>query len=283
MKAIKAWVKDRPALLAAYRKISWPLLVLGDQFASLVWNPTREVTTPLGFKLTSGKHPAYSQMRMGTFEQAETAAIIRELASSDMFVDVGANLGYYSLIALQHRKHVIAFEPQSQNLKCLFRNLDANGWSDGAEVFPVALAEKPGTLTLYGASGPSASLVKGWAGYSSRFSQTVPVNTLDRFLGTQYRGSRLLIKIDVEGAEFNVLKGAAQTLARTPRPAWLVEICLNEYHPGGNPDFLAIFELFWSYGYQASTVDGSQVHRDDVELWIRQGRTETGAFNYLFY
>ena len=282
MKAVKRWVKQRPALVAVYRRISWPVHVLLDQFSSLVWNPTREVMTPLGFKLTSGRHPAYAQMRLGTFEEPETAVIVRELQQSDVFVDVGANLGYYSLLALKHGKRVVAFEPQAQNLKCLFKNLEANGWSQEAEVFPVALADKPGVLTLFGASGPSASLVEGWAGYSSRFKQTVPVSTLDRILDNQYPNNRLLIKIDVEGAEFGVLGGALATLTREPRPAWLIEVCLNEYHPGGNPNFLALFELFWSHGYQASIADGPRVERVDVERWLQNGRTDTGAFNYLF-
>lgn len=282
MNAVKSWIKQRPALVGAYRRISWPVHVLMDQFSSLVWNPLREVTTPLGFKLTSGRHPAYAQMRLGTFEKPETAVILRELKRSQVFVDVGANLGYYSLLALKHQKRVVAFEPQAQNLKCLFRNLEANGWSQGAEVFPMALAERSGVLTLFGASGPSASLVEGWAGYSSRFRQTVPVTTLDRILEGQYRNERLLIKIDVEGAELGVLLGASATLTRQPRPAWLVEVCLNEYHPGGNPNFLAIFELFWSKGYQASIADGARIDRADVERWLRNGRTDTGSFNYLF-
>lgn len=282
MKAVKRWIKQRPALLGAYRRVSWPVHVLIDQFSSLVWNPLREVTTPLGFKLISGRHPAYTQMRLGTFEEPETVAILRELQRSEVFVDVGANLGYYSLLALKHRKRVIAFEPQAQNLKCLFTNLEANGWSQEAEVFPMALAERPGVLTLFGASGPSASLVEGWAGYSPKFKQTVAVTTLDRILEGKYRDDRLLIKIDVEGAEFGVLRGASATLKRQPRPAWLIEICLNEYHPGGNPNFLALFELFWSNGYQASIANGSKIERADVERWLRNGRTDTGSFNYLF-
>lgn len=282
MKAIKAWVKRTPWALAAYRRISWPVTVMMDQWATRYWRRTSEVKTPLGFTLISGLHPAYTQMRLGTFERDETAAILQVLPETDVFVDVGANLGYYSLLARQHGKDVVAFEPQPHNLQCLYRNLAANGWQEGTEIFPIALAAEPGVMTLYGASGPSASLVKDWAGYSPRHQQSVPVSTLDRMLAGRYDGQRLLIKIDVEGAEHGVLLGSVATLGRTPRPAWLVEICLDEYHPGGNQHFGEIFELFWRHGYTAHLANGRAVTPGDVTEWVKAGRTAGEGFNYLF-
>jgi FkbM family methyltransferase len=186
---------------------------------------------------------------------------------------------------LQSGKSVIAFEPQQQNLRCLFQNLIANGWENEAEVFPVALSENPGLLTLYGASGPSASLIKNWAGYSSHFKKTVPVSTLDNVLAGRLLGRHLFIKIDVEGAEYQVLKGALMTLALSPKPIWLLEICLEEFHPEGyNPDFLKIFELFWSYGYQAftATINPRPITSIDVTKWIEKGHADSQAFNYIF-
>jgi hypothetical protein len=91
-------------------------------------------------KLTSGIHPAYAQMRAGTFERVETETISRLLNDADVFVDVGANIGYYSLLALQRGKRVVAFEPQGHNLRAFYASLEANGWQDPVEVFPVALA-----------------------------------------------------------------------------------------------------------------------------------------------
>lgn len=78
---------------------------------------------------------------------------------------------------------------------------------------------------------------------------------MDNVLAGRFSGERLLLKIDVEGAEYAVLKGAIATLARTPKPAWLLEICLQEFHPGGaNPDFREIFDPFHSHGYVAYAV-----------------------------
>ncbi|MHB8876699.1 MAG: class I SAM-dependent methyltransferase [Myxococcaceae bacterium] len=79
---------------------------------------------------------------------------------------------------------VVSFEPQPRNVHCLFQNLVANGWEDRAEVFPAALGARPGLLPLYGASGPSASLLRNWAGYSARYKRTVPVTRSECDSGT---------------------------------------------------------------------------------------------------
>lgn len=281
----KKLAKRSKTLMRINAGIRWKLHVLTDWWGTLIWTRTREVMTPLGFKLTSGLHPAYELMRNGGFEIEETAIISRLLPKVDVFVDIGANLGYYTCLALRAGKSVIAFEPQQQNLYCLFQNLITNGWEDKAEVFPLALSEKPGLLTLYGASGPSASLIKNWAGYSSRFKKTVPVSTLDNVLVGRLLGRRLFIKIDVEGAEYQVLKGAMMTLALSPKPIWLLEICLEEFHPeGSNPDFLKIFELFWSCGYQAftATINPQLITPVDVAKWIEAGHADSQTFNYVF-
>ncbi len=161
---LKSAAKRSKTIVALNAGLRWKLHLLKDWWGTRVWTKTTEVVTPLGFKLTSGFHPAYELMRTGKFEIEETAIISKLLSQADYFIDIGANLGYYTCLALQSGKPVVAFEPQQQNLQCLFKNLIANGWRDKAEVFPLALSENPGLLTLYGASGPSASLVKNWAG-----------------------------------------------------------------------------------------------------------------------
>lgn len=277
------WLRDNLQRFGLLRKFVWRLHILMDWWGTRIWTRTTEVVTPLGFKLTAGVHPAYSQMQEGRFEVAETALLARLLQRVDRFIDVGANLGFYTCLALKSGKPVVAFEPQQQNLQCLYRNLRANGWE--AEVFPLALAERPGLLTLYGASGPSASLIKGWAGYASRYQSTVPVSTLDLVVGRRFGGEQLLIKIDVEGAERQVLGGALDTICRLPKPIWLIEVCLNEFHPeGANPAFRDVFQLFWNNGYEAftATLPPNRVSPGDIERWWRNRNSDIDAFNYVF-
>jgi FkbM family methyltransferase len=282
---IKRQVNKSAYLKRAYGAARWKMHVLRDNWGALVWTRTKVTRTPLGFKLTAGLHPAYDQMRNGTFEPEETALIASLLQRVDRFIDVGANLGYYTCLALQNGRDVMAVEPQPRNLRSLFQNLITNGWERNAEVMPVALAAAPGLLTLYGASGPSASLLKSWAGYSSRYHQTVPVSTLDNLLAGRFEGERLLVKIDVEGAELGVLQGAQATLRREVRAIWLLEVCLHEFHPNGfNSDFFDVFRQFWDNGYEAYTAQAQPrlVPRERVEDWWKARRTDSGTFNYVF-
>jgi FkbM family methyltransferase len=289
MKLLPRWLKEilkrSDALVAFNAAIRWKFHLLKDWWGQKIWTKTTEVTSPLGFKLTSGFHPAYELMRTGKFEVEETAIISKLLSRVDQFVDIGANLGYYTCLALHRGKPAIAFEPQHQNLQCLFQNLISNGWENKAEVLPLALSENPGLLTLYGASGPSASLVKNWAGYSSHYKKIVPVTTLDNVLSGRFIDKKLLIKIDVEGAEYQVLKGSLNTLNRRIKPIWLLEVCFKEFHPdGANPDFENIFNLFFSNGYSVYTATSvpSQVLQDDISLWMKNNSTNSGTFNYVF-
>lgn len=240
---------------------------------------SREVRdTPLGFRF--GGHEL---MENGTFEPDETRLIQSFAAPGKVYVDVGANYGFFVCVARQRGAHVVAVEPMHQNLELLYRNVGANGWDD-IEVLPVGLSTKPGIATLYG-GGTGASLVNNWSGTSGVWKSTIALSTLDAMLSDRYIDREMLIKIDVEGFELQVLEGAARTLARTPAPLWLVEIVLTEHHPAGlNPAFRDVFELFWSAGYTPYTLGADErvVTREDVERWVTNRRRDFGTWNYVF-
>ncbi len=235
------------------------------------------VPTSLGFRFGG-----YSHMVDGEFEPLESRFIGDELASTDVFVDVGANIGYYTCMARAKSVHTIAIEPLDSNLRVLYKNVSANGWRDGVEVFPVALSDVPGLLELYG-TNTGASLIPGWAGRARSKGRIVPVSTLDTLLASRFEGQRLLIKVDVEGVEHQVLRGAARTLARNPAPRWIVEVCLTENQTGINPHFLDVFETFWSHGYRAETLEERRaITAEDAKEWIINGRRSFGSYNVLF-
>jgi FkbM family methyltransferase len=217
-------------------------------------------------------------------EAAHVRALSRLIDAADVFVDVGANVGFFTCLARARGKAVIAVEPFPLNITSISRNLAANGWTD-VEVHRVALADRAGEGTLYGRD-TLASRVKGWAVADDSWRQPIALTTLDALLDARFAGSRLAIKIDVEGGEHDVLRGASQTLTRTPAPIWAVEIAFDENHPGGsNPHFLATFELFFSHDYAATTVAGEgerQVTPADVRAWVAQRRRGFGTMNYSF-
>jgi FkbM family methyltransferase len=264
---LRPLVEKSPFLATTYRSIRDEWTFRCHQFAP----------TPYGFMFMGNP-----TMQLGTFECQETALISEIIRDVEIFVDAGANVGFYSCLARSYGKHVVAFEPLAENLRCLFANLAANGWHD-IEVFPVALGERPGLAQLYG-GGSGGSRVRGWGGGSALYDRTVPMSTLDICLADRLAG-RLLIKVDVEGGEYELLRGARQVLQRRPAPVWMVEIALTEHYPGGvNPRFVETFEAFWHLGYEAYTADASRtlVEPAHVVEWARARRRGFGSYNYLF-
>lgn len=237
-------------------------------------------TTPWGFTLSG-----HDAMAAGVFEPEETVIVRRLLAEVDILVNVGANIGYYCCHALSLGKPVIAVEPVARNLHYLLANIKNNGWSQRAEVFPVALGRSTDILQMWG-GGTSASLIKGWASIPTSYVTQVPVLTLDRLLGGILEGKKALILVDIEGAEYLMLQGATQTLANDPRPLWLVEVSTTEHQPAGmamNPNFAPTFGTFFDRGYCAYTADEAQqqLTQEDVAE-IAASRRQLSTHNFIF-
>jgi FkbM family methyltransferase len=224
-------------------------------------------------------------MVRGDFEPAETTALQGMFESADVFVDVGANVGFYACLAASRNIHTVAVEPLSDNLDFLYKNVQDNGLSDRVEVFPVGVGSSFGLFRIYGWN-TGASLLPGWAGVARSFHRTIPLTRLDVLLGDRFRGKQIVIKVDVEGAELEVLRGATATLDLQPRPRWLVEICLTENYPNGalNPHFAETFDMFLTRDYVARTVgpDERVVGRDDVRRWVENRKRDFGTYNFIF-
>lgn len=234
---LKSFAKKIPGVATAYRQIRDYRLA-----------HSAPKVTPFGFSMV-GNHA----MEKGTFEPEETKFFKTLIEDADVLVNAGANTGYYCLHALAAHKQVIAFEPMPQNAALLRKNIGINNWTERAEVFEMALGDRSGTVPMYG-SGTGASLIKGWASFSPRKPIMIPLSSLDAILGNKLKGKKVMVLVDVEGAEYDLILGAKKLLASDPKPLWMVEVTLWESQPKGratNPNFLKTFELFWSYDYDA--------------------------------
>lgn len=237
---------------------------------------------PTTFGFTLAGDPT---MTTKSWEEAETQFFLSRLDSHDQIIDIGANIGFYSCLAAQFGKPVLSIEPSRRNQDFLYRNLWENSFRK-VEVAPVALSSEPGITALYGFGG-LASLVQGWGQSSQSSTQIVPSTTLDRLTIGRFAGARLLIKLDVEGFELEVLRGASETLKREPKPTWLVEIILHDdVVPGGgtNALFYETFKLFWKNGYtcrKAAKVE-TIITPEAVARWARNGHVDGESSNFIF-
>jgi FkbM family methyltransferase len=239
---------------------------------------SKPISTPHGFKLMGDEI-----MQAGHYEPTETALMKTLLGQVDSFIDVGAHIGYYTCLARHLGGRVIAVEPCPTNLRYLHANLIANGF-EGVEVVPRVLATLTGVTELYGFGG-GASIIRGWKSGYPLPSRSVPTTTLDALLSNRLEGDSLLIKIDVEGAEYAVLEGARETLARRPPPIWFVEIYPHRDHAGErNPDFRRTFELFWEHGYEASTARAAArpIESADLDSWETEDHRGPETPNFIF-
>jgi FkbM family methyltransferase len=287
-KHLKALLKKSKSLVwlnsVFSKKIARAKFEIKDIHDSYLSRPTKLMLTPYGFKLSGSQSMHHIAMQHGKFEPDETALFCDIFERTDVFVDVGANIGFYSCLAKYAGKHVVAVEPLTKNLDFIHANFLVNQWND-IEIFPLGLGKTPGMATLYGASSTGASLIGSWAGASKYFQRTIAISTLDILLGNRFNGKKLFIKIDVEGVEYAVLEGALGTLVMEPKPVWVIEICLNEYHPqGNNPGYVDTFKLFVNNGYHIRTADryNKTVSIQEVEQWAKQGRCDSGTINYKF-
>lgn len=264
---IKALVERSPTVAAGYRDaVAW----IGARRAEVQ-------QTAHGFPMRGD--PA---VVAPGFEQEEVDWLLARLDTFDVLVDVGAHHGFYTCLAGTRGKRVVAFEPNQDNLRYLLGNVALNGLEARVEVFPVGLSRQSGVLRLYGRN-TGASLRPGWNAQSQTDATFIPISTLDRLASTIDHSTRLLVKIDVEGAELDVLGGAAATLARAVAPSFLVEICFDENQERVNPDFRRTFEAFWSQGYEARTVaEDRPITAADVDRWLAQGRRDFGSYNVAF-
>lgn len=258
-----------PNLIAAYHNRSLKKIYRGYKIKE----------TKYGFKFCG-----MAEMLSGDFEREEVGLIRNLLGNAEVFIDVGANIGYYTCIARSLGKHVVAIEPLVENLHQLYNNLLMNNWDD-VEVLPLGFSDRPGIATLYGGT-TGASLVERWAGSSELLKRPIPLSTMDMVLGrSRFAGRKCVIKVDVEGAEYKLLRGAEEILTMEPAPVWIVEICCDENQPHGlNENFQLTFELFWQNGYEASVADSTlrNISYEDVKRWTVNRKTDFGYINYLF-
>ncbi|MFZ5970656.1 MAG: FkbM family methyltransferase [Bacteroidota bacterium] len=151
------------------------------------------------------------------------------------FVDVGANTGYYSLLAATSGPtQVYAFEPSPGPLYYLRLNVNLNHFSRQIRVFDVALSDEQGSLTFYSTVNEKYNLEHHLGGIGSlipsrKNQKPIKVSSikLDQFVEEEKMNYVDLIKIDTEGSEHLILKGATETIKKY-QPIIICETLFNK-------------------------------------------------------
>lgn len=165
---------------------------------------------------------------LGTYE-AELQMAIRRFSQPEMVAyDVGANIGYVSLLlalAGGPKTQVYAFEPLPANLARLRSHIELNDLQDRVNVIPAAVGDATGRARfLVHASGGMGKL-DGSAGRQARYAEVIEVDTLalDDFVWGLGNQPPTHVKIDVEGGEAKVVQGMNRILNEC-RPVILMEL-----------------------------------------------------------
>ena len=191
----------------------------------------------------------------GRYEEDNLAVLLSFVDDSTVFVDIGANLGFFTLRLAQRLRGgsggVLAFEPQPRMLDLMRRSLHLNGLSDSVRIYPFALSDHEGTAIfevpvghLGGAHIPSSLTVR-WqakdAGPTERHE--IPLRVFDDAVPADFRCD--LVKIDVEGHELPALRGMRRALERSPNVVVLCEKMIRGYG-----DEHGLWQFFTQLGMQ---------------------------------
>lgn len=178
---------------------------------------------------------------LGTYEREAQRLFAEHIQPGDVVYDVGANVGFFTLLAAKLAKEVYAFEPLPRNLEFLREHVRLNdAWN--VHVLPLAISDRAGTARFAAAENPAMG------GLSDRGGVAVETATLDALRATLPAPS--FIKMDIEGGEYAALSGA-MTLLGQDAPKILLSAHGYEQHRRCS-------ELLQAAGYRLETlVDGA--------------------------
>ncbi len=208
---------------------------------------------PAGFRMKPDLHdPSHRKTFFyGAYdERHEISMVKRVLDEGEVFWDVGANIGVYSLLAaalVKNTGRVVAFEPARVAYEMLLENIALNHF-DNILPFQVAVSDAEGEAVLFAAehiADGGANLFS--PGKGQTLTRTCRTVILDKFSRDMELPAPDFIKMDIEGAELAVLKGADLILTRD-QPLLLMEMKDAVLRAAGT-DKASIQEVLTQYGY----------------------------------
>jgi len=168
----------------------------------------------------SGMTGATGNIYCGLHEFEDMGFVLHFLRPGDLFVDIGANIGAYSILASVTGAHMISFEPVPATFEAFLDNIHLNRLETHVDTRSQAVGRASGVLEMIADQDTTNQALRAEDHYTGKTIR-VPVVTLDEALQNKMPK---LIKIDVEGFETDVLAGAVKTLANPELRAVVMEL-----------------------------------------------------------
>ncbi len=174
----------------------------------------------------------------GVYEEFETSIVKKEVNRGDVVIDIGANIGYYTLIFAKlvgEKGKVFAFEPDPTNFQLLKKNVEINGFHN-VILEQKALSDNSGKMMLSLNDKNTAGHYLNFENQDTTNSVEVDILSLDEYFLNKNIDINF-IKMDVEGAESNVIKGMPNILKNSKDLKMIVEYNPTAiHHLGLNPE-----------------------------------------------
>ncbi len=219
------------------------------------WLTPDSVIIPEGKIIFDKDDPVMSgAISLGEYDPG-TVALFRDCLKEGMtVVDIGANLGYFTVIAagkVGPSGKVFSYEPDPRNFDLLKENISANGFGN-VTAFPVALSDRAGKRKLFFGDNQCTHSFGDKIGHG-RF-ESVTTDTLDDSLKALGSPKIDVIKMDIEGAEPIALEGMTETIARSQKLTMIFE-----FHPNAIKRLgylpLKFLEKIKELGFSLSVMD----------------------------
>lgn len=163
----------------------------------------------------------------GIRERSSTSYLLSKINKEDVFYDIGANIGYYTIITARRLRDVIAFEPYSKTYELLKKNVALNVLKN-VKKYNLGIGQGVGNKILYVPSKKNLAFFSEEVSRNEKhiIKEEVPIVSLDHFLENFSPPPPTWIKMDVEGYEYSVIKGAKDVLGKY-KPKIFMELHTN--------------------------------------------------------
>jgi FkbM family methyltransferase len=197
------------------------------------------------------------------------SAIIKD---DDIVIDIGANIGYYALLESKLAPHgfVYAIEPVRENFDYLKINVDLNKCTN-IKLFNCAVSDKGGTGVIFVPERRNCASLSEASNEGMFRQENVPLTALDSFVDEHVKRCPTLVRMDVEGYEYQIIKGASHVLEKSNPLKIVAELHPSLMSESAYTDMLNILER---QGFKASSYHDpvlSHMAREQMINKLREG------------